>query len=486
MSERWSSSRSVSGEVPVKLRKVERSECCDSERASPSASSTEQNAPERWSSSRSVSGEVPVKLRKVERSECCDSERASPSASSTEQNAPGTSEEQLDLSCANKGARFRFSITDILNVDNDSKNRGPTANEVVRTISSNVDDSERTPLPISDLVDPRFALPQFVQLLHSGLATGHQGMQNSWLPSWLSAVYPSLAQCHVTPEAMKASRPPVSETDRPFVHASPKLSSTPSDLFQLVSTYQHKKSDMSVDHEQRIATATENSAENSQLSADRDERTGDAGAAGGNSMNGSPMESDCEDDDEEGGTRGSDDDSAIAGTESGQRKKKTRTVFSRQQVSQLEMTFDMKRYLSSQERAHLASTLRLTETQVKIWFQNRRNKWKRQAVTEMDASNSLNMHRSNIFAPHLPQISSQCERLSAGHQVATSLPMAGLPGLTTPLVHPAVLFHSSSAGTSTSSPQPSLSFASADNATAAAKLFYGTYGAIAAAHAQLI
>ncbi|VDM43995.1 unnamed protein product [Toxocara canis] len=408
---------------------------------------------ERWSSSRSVSGEVPVKLRKVERSECCDSERASPSASSTEQNAPGTSEEQLDLSCANKGARFRFSITDILNVDNDSKNRGPTANEVVRTISSNVDDSERTPLPISDLVDPRFALPQF---------------------------------CHVTPEAMKASRPPVSETDRPFVHASPKLSSTPSDLFQLVSTYQHKKSDMSVDHEQRIATATENSAENSQLSADRDERTGDAGAAGGNSMNGSPMESDCEDDDEEGGTRGSDDDSAIAGTESGQRKKKTRTVFSRQQVSQLEMTFDMKRYLSSQERAHLASTLRLTETQVKIWFQNRRNKWKRQAVTEMDASNSLNMHRSNIFAPHLPQISSQCERLSAGHQVATSLPMAGLPGLTTPLVHPAVLFHSSSAGTSTSSPQPSLSFASADNATAAAKLFYGTYGAIAAAHAQLI
>ncbi|KAK3593090.1 hypothetical protein CHS0354_038129 [Potamilus streckersoni] len=66
------------------------------------------------------------------------------------------------------------------------------------------------------------------------------------------------------------------------------------------------------------------------------------------------------------------------------KKKKTRTVFSRSQVYQLESAFDMKRYLSSTERSGLAARLNLSETQIKIWFQNRRNKWKRQINGEMD------------------------------------------------------------------------------------------------------
>ncbi|XP_075968415.1 uncharacterized protein LOC142971681 [Anarhichas minor] len=65
-------------------------------------------------------------------------------------------------------------------------------------------------------------------------------------------------------------------------------------------------------------------------------------------------------------------------------KKKTRTIFSKRQIFQLEATFDMKRYLSSSERACLAVSLQLTETQVKIWFQNRRNKLKRQISTDME------------------------------------------------------------------------------------------------------
>uniref|UniRef100_A0AC35U5J9 Homeobox domain-containing protein n=1 Tax=Rhabditophanes sp. KR3021 TaxID=114890 RepID=A0AC35U5J9_9BILA len=86
------------------------------------------------------------------------------------------------------------------------------------------------------------------------------------------------------------------------------------------------------------------------------------------------------------------------------RKKKTRTVFSRAQVSQLEHTFDLKRYLSSQERSNLATSLRLTETQVKIWFQNRRNKWKRQSVvgegetaSQFVLTNPGNSNPLNVF-----------------------------------------------------------------------------------------
>ena len=83
------------------------------------------------------------------------------------------------------------------------------------------------------------------------------------------------------------------------------------------------------------------------------------------------------------------------------RKKKTRTVFSRSQVFQLESTFEMKRYLSSSERAGLASSLNLTEIQIKIWFQNRRNKWKRQLAAELEAVNMAQAAQRMVRVPIL-------------------------------------------------------------------------------------
>uniref|UniRef100_W5NCX6 NK3 homeobox 1 n=1 Tax=Lepisosteus oculatus TaxID=7918 RepID=W5NCX6_LEPOC len=68
---------------------------------------------------------------------------------------------------------------------------------------------------------------------------------------------------------------------------------------------------------------------------------------------------------------------------SGGKQKRSRAAFTHLQVLELEKKFSHQKYLSAPERAHLAHSLRLTETQVKIWFQNRRYKTKRkQLATE--------------------------------------------------------------------------------------------------------
>ncbi|XP_069552811.1 homeobox protein Nkx-2.5 [Brachyistius frenatus] len=60
------------------------------------------------------------------------------------------------------------------------------------------------------------------------------------------------------------------------------------------------------------------------------------------------------------------------------RRRKPRVLFSQAQVYELERRFKQQRYLSAPERDHLSGVLKLTPTQVKIWFQNRRYKCKRQ------------------------------------------------------------------------------------------------------------
>ncbi|KAM6270066.1 ventral anterior homeobox 2 isoform 2-T3 [Porphyrio hochstetteri] len=59
------------------------------------------------------------------------------------------------------------------------------------------------------------------------------------------------------------------------------------------------------------------------------------------------------------------------------RPKRTRTSFTAEQLYRLELEFQRCQYVVGRERTELARQLNLSETQVKVWFQNRRTKQKK-------------------------------------------------------------------------------------------------------------
>lgn len=66
--------------------------------------------------------------------------------------------------------------------------------------------------------------------------------------------------------------------------------------------------------------------------------------------------------------------------------KKGRATFSGNQIDELEKAFLTTQYLTNSERSRIAERLELSESQVKIWFQNRRTKCRRTAWKSNNAT----------------------------------------------------------------------------------------------------
>lgn len=138
------------------------------------------------------------------------------------------------------------------------------------------------------------------------------------------------------------------------------------------------------------------------------------------------LEEDLEEEAEEDHSRGQT-------SAAGHKKRKRRVLFSKAQTYELERRFRQQRYLSAPEREHLASIIRLTPTQVKIWFQNHRYKTKRAQQekglhVEHHGSNSLPSPR-RVAVPVLVRDGKPCT--SSGKTPDQLV----LPSYTHPLMH---------------------------------------------------
>ncbi|KAG7507447.1 homeobox protein Dlx4b-like [Solea senegalensis] len=85
----------------------------------------------------------------------------------------------------------------------------------------------------------------------------------------------------------------------------------------------------------------------------------------------------------------------------GKKIRKPRTIYSSLQLQALHQRFQQTQYLALPERADLAAKLGLTQTQVKIWFQNKRSKYKK-IMKHGSGSEGEHLHSTSSISPCSP------------------------------------------------------------------------------------